>query len=60
MRVQGPRSNEIEQSYGDKSHKLDPTRPLDEGPRPKSGEFRLNLRGCTILEGKSIDSNQNE
>jgi len=34
------------------SHKLDP-RPLDEGPRPKSGKLRLNLHG-TILEGKSI------
>jgi hypothetical protein len=34
------------------SHKLDP-RPLDEGPRPKSGKLMLNLHG-TILEGKSI------
>ncbi len=36
------------------SHKLDPL-PFDEGPRPKSGELRLNIHG-TILEGKSIDS----
>jgi hypothetical protein len=28
-------------------------RPLDESPRPKSGELRLNLHG-TIWEGKSI------
>jgi hypothetical protein len=29
--------------------------PLDEGPRPKSDKWRLNLHG-TILEGKSIGS----
>jgi len=40
----------------DESHKLDP-RPLDEGPRPKSGKLRLNLHGI-ILEGKSIGCNQ--
>jgi len=34
----------------DGRYKLDP-RPLDEGPRPKSGKSRLNLHG-TILEGK--------
>jgi hypothetical protein len=38
----------------DESHKLDPL-PLDEGPRPKSDKWRLNLHG-TILEGKSIGS----
>jgi hypothetical protein len=37
-----------------KSHKLDP-RPLDEGPKPKSGKLRLNLHG-SILKGKSIGS----
>jgi hypothetical protein len=36
-------------------HELDP-RPLDEGPRPKSGKLSLNLRD-TILEGKSISWN---
>jgi hypothetical protein len=34
------------------SFKLVP-RPLDEGPRPKSGKLGLNLHG-TFLEGKSI------
>jgi hypothetical protein len=38
--------------------KLDPW-PLDEGPRPKSGKSRLNLRG-TILEGKSNGPKQKE
>jgi hypothetical protein len=38
--------------------KLDP-RPLDEGPRPKSGKSRLKLHG-TILEGESIGPNQKE
>ncbi len=37
-------------------------RPLDEGPRPKSGKLRLNLHGKTymapVLEGKSIGSDQ--
>jgi hypothetical protein len=33
-----------------KSHKYYP-RPLDEGPRPKSGKSRLH---GTILEGKSM------
>jgi hypothetical protein len=53
MTVQGPRSNEIEQSYWMRAINLT-LWPLDKGPRPKSGKFRLNLRG-TILEGKSID-----
>jgi hypothetical protein len=35
----------------DESHKLNP-RPLDEGPRPKSGKSRLNLNS-TVSEGKS-------
>jgi hypothetical protein len=34
-------------------------RPLDKGPRPKCGKWRLNLHGtCFVLEGKSIGSNQ--
>ncbi len=37
------------------SHKSDPL-PLDEGPWPKSGKWRLNVHG-TILEGNSIGSN---
>jgi hypothetical protein len=36
----------------DESPKLDPW-PLDAGPRPKSGQWRLNYMG-TILKGKSI------
>jgi hypothetical protein len=39
----------------DESHKLD-SRPLDEGPRPKSGKSRLNLH-VTILKEKSSGSN---
>jgi hypothetical protein len=39
----------------DESPKLDPW-PLDAGPRPKSGQWRLNLHG-TILKGKSIGLN---
>jgi hypothetical protein len=53
MRVQGPRSNEIEQSYWMRAINLT-LWPLDKGPRPKSGKSRLNLHG-TISEGKSID-----
>jgi hypothetical protein len=56
MRVQGLGSNQIEQSYWLKNRKLDP-RPLNEGPRPKSGKSRLNLHG-TFWEGKSIGSDQ--
>jgi hypothetical protein len=52
---EGPRSNEIKAFLLDESHKLDP-RPLDEGPRPKSGKLSLNLHGI-ILEGKLIGSN---
>jgi len=40
----GPGANEFKQSL------LVP-RPLDEGPRPKSGKLRLNLHG-TCLGGK--------
>jgi len=39
----------------DERHKLDP-RPLDEGPRPKSGQLSLNPHD-TILEGKSVSWN---
>jgi hypothetical protein len=43
MRVQGLGSNEIEQSYWMRAINWTP-RPLDEeGPKPKSGKFRLNL-----------------
>jgi hypothetical protein len=42
----------------DESHKLDP-RPLDEGPRPKSGKSRLNLKS-TISEGKSTGFEKGE
>jgi hypothetical protein len=38
------------------SFKLVP-RPLDDGPRPKSGKLRLNLHG-TSLERKSIGLDQ--
>jgi hypothetical protein len=38
------------------SFKLVP-RPLDEGPKPKSGKLRLNLHG-TCFGGKSIGSEQ--
>jgi hypothetical protein len=55
MRVQGPGSNEIEQSYWMRvinwTHSL-----LDKDQRPKSGKLRINLHD-TILEGKSSDSN---
>jgi hypothetical protein len=48
--------NEIEQSYWLKAIKLDQW-PLHEGPRPKSGNSRLNLHG-SILERKSINSDK--
>jgi hypothetical protein len=53
-----PGSNEIEQSYWLKSHKLD-SHPLDERPRPKNDKSRLNLHG-TILEGNSTGSDQKQ
>jgi hypothetical protein len=42
MRVQGLGSNEIEQILVAESHKLDP-RPLDEYPRPTSGQIKAKL-----------------
>jgi hypothetical protein len=47
----------IEQSYWTRAIKLDPSWPLDAGPRPKSGKSMLNLHG-TISKGKSIGLNQ--
>jgi hypothetical protein len=47
MRVQGPSTNEFEQSYLVESFKLVP-RPLDEGPRPKNGKLRLNLHDTSF------------
>jgi hypothetical protein len=44
MRVQGPGTNEFKQSYWSKALNWSP-RPLDKGPRPKSGKLRLNLHG---------------
>jgi hypothetical protein len=46
-KVQGPK---IQAILLDESFKLVP-RPLDEGPRPKSGKLRLSLHG-TCFEGK--------
>jgi hypothetical protein len=34
-------------------------KPLDEGPRPKSGKLRLPYM-TPVLEGKSIGSNQKQ
>jgi hypothetical protein len=57
MKVQGPGSNEIDQSYWLMRAINWTPWPLDEGPRPKSGKSRLNLHG-TILEAKSIGWDQ--
>jgi hypothetical protein len=54
MRVHALGSNEIVQSYWLRVHTLDPW-PLDEGPKPKSNESRLNLHS-TIFKGKSMGS----
>jgi hypothetical protein len=50
MRVQGPGTIEFKQILLVESFKLVP-RPLDVGPRPKSGKLRLNLHG-TCFGGK--------
>jgi hypothetical protein len=50
---EGPRSRDpwIQAILLVESFKLVPPRPLDKGPRPKSGKLRLNLHG-TWFEGK--------
>jgi hypothetical protein len=48
-KVQGPMNSS--NLIGLKAFKLVP-RPLDEGPRPKSGKFEANM--APLLEGKSI------
>jgi hypothetical protein len=42
MKVQGPWINEFKQSYWSKTLNWSP-RPLDKGPRPKSGKLKINL-----------------
>jgi hypothetical protein len=49
-RVQNPGTNEFKQSQWLKALNWSP-RPLDEGPRPKSGKLRLNLHD-TCFGGK--------
>jgi hypothetical protein len=58
MRVQGPGTNEFKQILLAESFKLVP-RPLNQGPRPKSGKFEAKLTYMALVsEGKSIGSDQ--
>jgi hypothetical protein len=55
MRVQGPGTNEFKQSYWFERFKLVP-RPLDKGPRPKSGKLRLNLHATCWRENQLVQT----